>query len=545
MDENRFAASVLAAALAMASSTALAQIVAKPVPGDPVVIESGRISGKVLDSGVKAYFGIPYAAAPVRELRWREPQPKPAWKGVYHADRMGPECIQVLRRKNLNHYFGEEATSEDCLYMNIWAPAAAKAGAKLPVIVYIHGGGYTLGSSGMALYGGENIAKKDALFVNFNFRVGAMGHLAHPDLTAESPRRASGNYGFMDQVAALHWIRGNIAKFGGDPGSVTLTGQSSGAGSIAVLAASPLARGLFHRAVAMSGAAFDNAFPSLSDSEKVGLEVQKAINAKSLADMRNYPADRILALQKDCQLDCAGSITVRPNVDGYLLPDTVDRIFAEGRQYDVPLIVGFTRDESSNELRRAKDLGEYLAAAQKLYGDQAERFLKLYPASTDTEAKAMGLTAAREGLIEMRMRVWALSQSARGKAPVYMYMLSRVQPFAQGVSFYDNVPAIGAYHTSDVPYWFQTQDAFNLFRKTRDWTAYDRDLSSRMMASLLAFARTGNPSTAATPWPRWAPGNERLVDFGDEVGVRTENTERMNFHTPANLTLPTPRLSRD
>jgi para-nitrobenzyl esterase len=221
---------------------------------------------------------------------------------------MGPECIQVLRRKNLNHYFGEEATSEDCLYMNIWAPAAAKAGAKLPVIVYIHGGGYTLGSSGMALYGGENIAKKNAVFVNFNFRVGAMGHLAHPELTAESARRASGNYGFMDQVAALRWIRANIGKFGGDPGSVTLTGQSSGAGSIAVLAASPLAKGLFHRAVAMSGAAFDNAFPSLADSEKVGLEVQKAISAKSLADMRNYPA----TASSHCRglpADCAGSIT--------------------------------------------------------------------------------------------------------------------------------------------------------------------------------------------------------------------------------------------
>src|ERR1700722_15111221 len=189
------------AAVLLGSPAAFAQIVAAPIPGDPVVIDSGAVSGKVLASGVNAYFGIPYAAPPVDDLRWRDPQPAAPWKGVYHADRMGPECIQVLRRHNLNHYFGEETTGEDCLYLNIWATPDARPGAKLPVGVWIYGGGFTLGSSGMAMYSGENVAKKGVIFVSFNYRVGALGFMAHPELTSESPHHASGEYGFLDQLA--------------------------------------------------------------------------------------------------------------------------------------------------------------------------------------------------------------------------------------------------------------------------------------------------------------------------------------------------------
>jgi para-nitrobenzyl esterase len=200
----------LAVADPFMSYRANAQIVERPIPEDPVVVDSGAVSGKLLDSGVRAYFGVPFAAPPVRDLRWREPQPVQAWKGVYRADRKAPECIQVLRRHDINHYFGEEATSEDCLYLNIWAIGTAKPGAKLPVIVYVYGGGFTLGSSGIAMYGGETLAKKGVVFVNFNYRVGALGFLAHPELTAESPHQASGNYGFLDQIAALQWIKRNI-----------------------------------------------------------------------------------------------------------------------------------------------------------------------------------------------------------------------------------------------------------------------------------------------------------------------------------------------
>src|SRR5215472_6047908 len=204
---------------------ASAQIVETPIPGDPIAIDSGLVAGKMLSPGVKAYLGVPFAAAPVRELRWREPQPVTPWKGVYNADRKMPECIQVLRPHNINHYFGEEPTSEDCLYLNLWAPGSARAGSNLPVIVFIYGGGNTIGSSGNPLYGGEPMAERGAVFVNFNYRVGAMGFMAHPELTAESPHHQSGNYAYLDAVAALRWIQKNIAKFGGDPAKVVISGQ--------------------------------------------------------------------------------------------------------------------------------------------------------------------------------------------------------------------------------------------------------------------------------------------------------------------------------
>ena len=253
-----------------AASRATAQIVERPIPEDPVVVDGGAVSGKLLDSGVRAYFGVPFAAPPVRDLRWREPRPVAPWKGVYHADRNAPECIQVLRRHDINHYFGEEATSEDCLYLNVWASGTAKPGAKLPVIVYIYGGGFTLGSSGMAMYGGEDLAKKGVVFVNFNYRVGALGFLAHPELTAESPHHASGDYGFLDQIAALQWIKRNIAKFGGDPDNVTISGQSAGSASVSALEASPLAKDLFQHGFAMSLSFFDDrlTLPRLADAEK-------------------------------------------------------------------------------------------------------------------------------------------------------------------------------------------------------------------------------------------------------------------------------------
>ena len=544
--KSLFLAGVAAAAF-LWGCAAQAQIVEQPIPGDPVRIDTGKVAGKVLPSGVKAYFGIPYAAAPVRELRWRDPQPLAAWKGVYHADRMGPECIQVLRRKNLNHYFGEEATSEDCLHLNLWAPAGAKPGAKLPVIIFVYGGGFTLGSSGMAMYGGENVAKQGAVFVNFNYRVGILGNMAHPELTAESPHHTSGNYGFLDQIALLQWIQRNIGRFGGDPGNVTVSGQSAGSISVSALAASPLAKGLFHRGFAMSLTYFNpsRALPPRSEAEKTGLEVQKAAGVASIAEMRYLPADTLLGIQKDCQLGCAGTVAVVPSVDGYFLPDTVINIYAAGKQNDIPIVSGFTRDESSNALRAAANVAEYTAAAQKLFGANAERFLKLYPASTDAEAKAMGALAAREGLAEKDSHSWAVAQAATGKAPIYLYMFSRVHPFSPGVKFYDNPAAIGAYHTSDVPYWFNTQGAFNLFRTTRDWTSFDQQLSNRMLDGLVAFARTGNPSTGATQWPRWTVDQQQVMEFGDVVQIMREDPERMSFHTGETATAQTPRLSRD
>ena len=230
-----------------------AQIVERAIPGDPVSIESGKLAGKLLDSGVRAYLGVPYAAAPTGALRWREPQPVKSWAGVYNADRFAPECIQILRPHNINHYFGEEATSEDCLYLNLWIPPDATRDSRLPVVLWIYGGGLSIGSAGMANYGGEKLAARGVVYVSVGYRVGAFGFMSHPQLTAESPFHASGNYGYLDQVAALQWIQRNIERFGGDRNRVTVMGQSAGAGSAFSLQASPLAKGLFHRIVGMSG----------------------------------------------------------------------------------------------------------------------------------------------------------------------------------------------------------------------------------------------------------------------------------------------------
>ncbi len=524
----------MVAALAILPSVAAQTM--RPIPGDPIATPNGKIAGKLLASGVRAYFGIPYAAAPVRELRWREAQPSRLWAGVYNADRFAPECIQVLRRHNLNHYFGEEPTSEDCLYLNIWVPAEAKPDAKLPVLVYIHGGGFTIGSSGMALYAGESVAKRDAVFVNFNYRLGALGFMAHPELTKESPHNASGNYGLLDQVAALRWIKSNIARFGGDPDNVTISGQSAGSSSVAFLQASPLAKGLFQRAVGFSGSPFANAdpLPTRADAETAGLAIQEMLATSSLSQLRELPADKIVAVQRDCQLGCAGSIRVGPSVDGYFLPDAPTEIFAAGRHNDVPLLVGFTGDESSNDLSNAKTLAEYKAAVERLYADRVIAFLRLYPATTDAEAREMGHIAAREGLMEGRMRAWAKAQSVWNKSPVYMFMFSRVHPFSEGAQFFDNPASIGSYHASDVPYWLGTQDALNLLRTTRDWTAYDRELSDRMLTSLTAFAKSGDPSVTGGPWPKWSINAERLVEFGDAVSIRPMNSERLDFFFRAN-----------
>jgi para-nitrobenzyl esterase len=527
-----------------------AQVVETPIPGDPIAIDSGLVAGKLLPSGVKAYLGIRFAAAPVGDLRWREPQPVKPWKGVYNADRKMPECIQVLRPHNINHYFGEEPTSEDCLYANVWAPAAAKGGSNLPVIVFIYGGGSTIGSSGMALYEGATVAERGAVFVNFNYRLGAMGFMAHPELTEKSPQHQSGNYAYLDQVAALQWIRRNISKFGGDPGKVIISGQSAGASSVSLLQASPLAKGLFRGVVAMSGGAWGNGgqVAKREEAEKIGLKIQEALKANSIEAMRQVPADRILALQEEFQVGASGGpIRVGgADVDGYFLPDTPAKLFEAHRQNDVPAIVGFTHDESSNSLRTARNLDEYKAAAQKVYGKDAEEFLKLYPAATDAEAREMGRTAAREGMVERGARNWAVEQGKYGSSPVFLFMYSRVHPYIPGVAIADQDTAtIGAYHTSDVPYWFGTQDALNLIRPTRQWTAYDRQLSKQMTDALIAFAKTGDPNTAAADWPKWKRQSEQLIEFGDAIKVVPMNASRLNFmaaHSPAQATR---RAARD
>jgi len=496
------------------------------IAGDPVAVEGGSLAGTELASGVRTYLGVPYAAPPVRELRWRPPQPVTPWKGTYHADRTAPECIQTLRAHDINHYFGEEATSEDCLYLNIWAPPRSAGTQAVPVVVWIYGGGFTIGSASMANYSGEQLAKKGVVYVALAYRVGALGFLAHPELSAESPRHVSGNYGFLDQIAALQWIQRNIARFGGDAGNVTIMGQSAGSASVSVLQASPLSRGLFHRAVGMSGGALGanmgRARP-LSAAEQWGRELQAVLKAPSLEALRQLPADRILAMQ---------GTTGRygPLVDGWLLPEDPNAIFAAGKQNDVPILIGYTRDEGFDAFNQAMTLADYRAQAER-WGEHSAELLRLYPARTDPEARRAAMDIARDATLGLQMRTWARAQTSSGKGPAYMYLFSRVHPYAAGVKFSDHDPAtIGAYHTGDVPFWLQTLDSLNLFRTTRNWTPYDRELATRMSDVIVSFARTGKPALSGIDWPAYRADNERVVELGDSIHVvPLPNSSKIDF----------------
>jgi para-nitrobenzyl esterase len=538
---NQAAGTKIFAILAMVfvCSGASAQIVERAIPGDPVQVDTGRIAGKLLASGVRAYFGVPYAAAPIGELRWREPQKRASWDGIYHADRFAPECIQILRPHNINHYFGEEATSEDCLYLNIWAPPADEQAKSSPVVLWLYGGGFSIGSAAMPNYGGENLAKKGVIYVTAAYRVGAFGFMAHPKLTEQSPHHASGNYGFLDQLAVLQWIQRNIGAFGGDPSRVTVMGQSAGANSAFNLQASPLARGLIHRIVGMSGGGLRAGSDPLSlrESEQSGLELQRVLKVDSLAALRNVPADRILAAQAEFQLGgTAGTVRFRPNVDGHFLPRTPREIFAAGEQNDVPLLIGFTRDESSNEFRTATSVSQFIEVAKRYLKDRSDRFLKLYPVKDDSEVPSVGAAATRDSGMATSMRSWALGQLEKGRSPVYMYRYGHPHSFEPGVAIADLDPAAaGAYHTSEVPFFLMTLDAYNVQRKTRKWTDYDRQLAQKMSDVIVAFASTGKPDTAQVVIPAFERKKERLIEFGDDLRVIAFDRARMDFFATENL----------
>ncbi|HTZ74486.1 MAG TPA: carboxylesterase family protein [Candidatus Aquilonibacter sp.] len=499
------------------------------IPGDPIRIDAGLVSGTMSPGSVEAYFGIPFAAPPLRENRWRAPQPVTPWKGVLTADRKPAECVQGLRSPTINHYFGDELAGEDCLYLNIWAPASSRRTDRRPVLVWIYGGGFTGGSASMPIYGGSELAKKGVIYVAPNYRLGVFGFLAHPDATKESGHDASGDWGLLDQVAALKWVQRNIAAFGGDPKNVTLLGQSAGSMSINDLQASPLAKGLFERAIGMSGATVHGGITSesrLADAEAQGLKLQQALKANSLDEMRGFSSDKVVAAAQ------AAGVRTGPIVDGYFLPDTVDNIFSEGKQNDVAVLTGSTAKDigTTPPIRSAKTLAEYTALAAQEYGDKASEFLEVYPAHDDDEAVRQAEEVGENSGFALGARAWARAQTRTGKEPAYLYIFSHVQPYTPGVTFSDFNPATaGAYHMSDVPYWLGTYEAFNLFRRTRDWTAWDRELSDDMQDVIIAFAKTGNPSTGVVHFTRYDPANEMRVDFGDKITDEKLYTKGMDF----------------
>jgi len=378
---------------------------------------------------VRVYKGIPFAAPPVGDLRFRAPQPAAKWDGTRKADQFGPMCMQGRaggakggdkggKAPAPPAGRGPQAMSEDCLYLNVWT-AASSADYKRPVMVWLHPGGYTSGSGAAPGTDGEALAKKGVVLVTINYRLGIFGFFSHPDLTRESDRRGAANQAFLDQTAVLQWVQKNIAVFGGDRKRVTVFGDSAGASSIGNLVASPLTKGTYQRAIAESGAWSGlsiGAARKLANAEQAGVRTAESMGAKSLAELRTKPAPEVLA----------GGRGGGPVVDGWFLPDEPANIFAQGRQNDVPILVGSNKDEGTF-FSQPTTAAAWIQRARQRYGDMADQYLKLYPAGSDAEANASELAAFRDELGWVQ-RNWARLQAKTGKSKAYLYYFTHEPP---------------------------------------------------------------------------------------------------------------------
>lgn len=528
----------LLVAFTLAVSGPLVAQAGKADSADTIKIDTGMLKGSVVEDGVHAYLGVPFAAPPVGDLRWHETMPVKPWTGVYDATQTKPTCAQQ------RGIFEPESTyaigaQEDCLYLNIWTPPAARRGDKLPVLVYIYGGGFSTGSINIPAYSGVPIAGKGVVRVNLAYRVGIFGYFAHPDLTRESGHNASGDWGSLDQIAGLKWVQRNIAAFGGDPANVTVVGQSAGSESIYQLQASPLAKGLFARINAWSGAdmAPGGQIPrTLSEGEATGVRFQGMLHAASLAEMRAVPMEQVLAAIAPPADAPRGTpnpnaIPTRPIIDGYFLPEAPQKIFQEGRQADVPLYTSSTQLDlgSMMDFYKVKTVDDLKQLATTTFGDAAPEFLKLFPATNDDEARAMALIVTGDSGFGVVNRDWAHDQAQYGKAPVWLAQWAHTPP-PNG-----NSPA-GAFgrgpaHASDIPYWLGTLS----YNHQKAWTDVDFNLSAKMEDTLVAFAKTGDPNTKSVSVPRYDPAHEQRVVFGDTVSLEKLNTAQIEFlraHAP-------------
>jgi para-nitrobenzyl esterase len=467
-----------------------------PVTTDRVVVESGIISGIAgTDTSVKIFKGIPFAQPPVGDLRWKPPVPPKHWDGVRNCSAFSASALQAkpapFAMWSKEFMAPEEPLSEDCLYLNIWT-AARYQQDKLPVIVWIHGGAFTGGSGSVPLYDGEEMAKKGVVFITINYRLGIFGFLAHPELSKESPGNVSGNYGILDQIAALLWVKNNIAAFGGDTARITIAGQSAGSISVNALMVSPLAKGLFQRVIAQSGGMFSSSFSTnLADAEKSGNDLLNQLKVKSIAELRSMPADVLLKNGGRMGL----------TIDGYVIPSSYST-FKAGKQNDVPLLTGWNQDEMAYFVPPTK-MQVFKDNAAKQFGNSSGDFLKLFPANTDAEATQSQKLLSVLSFGGMNYR-WAMMQSETGKSRVYLYYFSRVPP---------GEPDFGAFHSAEFGYALKTLRLWN-----RPFTAYDHQLSEMMSSYWINFAANGDPNGKNLPvWPAFTKDTKQVILFGDEV----------------------------
>jgi para-nitrobenzyl esterase len=480
----------LAAALGIALFAASALHGAGSTP--KAKIETGKLEGKT-DGTVNAFLGIPYAAPPVGNLRWKPPAPAQKWRGARKATEFGSRCMQGAVFADM--IFRDPGINEDCLYLNVWVPVDRMTSrSKLPVMVWIYGGGFMAGATSEPRQDGTNLAKQGVVVVSMNYRLGIFGFFAHPELATESGRNSAGNYGLLDQLAALQWVKRNIAAFGGDPANVTIFGESAGSFSVSDLMASPVAKGWFHKAIGESGGAFSSqGLPSrtLQESAEAGAKfANESLSAKTLADLRAIPARKLL----DAAV-AAKTVRFAPNVDGYFLPEPVDVIFAAGKQSDVPLLAGWNKDEGSFAAPKENPTGALKEAAQKEFGDQAEQFLRLYPSETEKQAARSMIDFAGDRFIAFSTWRWLEAQKKTGKSPVYRYRFDMPHPTDP-----KRPPNPGAYHSAEIEYVFGQLDAENWV----SWTPEDHTLSDQMRKFWSDFARTGDPNGPGLPnWPAY------------------------------------------
>jgi para-nitrobenzyl esterase len=462
----------------------------------PIRIESGLVQG-VSNGSITAFKGIPYAAPPVGDRRWREPQPPADWQGVRDATHFSAACFQAKTgafgpwsAEFIAHDAMEGGSNEDCLYLNVWT-AASRPNEKRPVMVWIYGGGFTSGSGDVPIYDGAGLAGKGVVMVTFNYRVGVLGFLAHPELSKESGHGASGNYALLDMIAALNWVHRNISAFGGDPANVTIAGQSAGAFAVCYLMASPLAKGLFERAIAESGGAFSQALP-LDRAESAGAKLG------SLAELRAKPADAFLRPPNGYRPG--------PVIDGYVLPEDVSAMFAAGRQNDVPLLTGWNADDGV-AFGPAPKAETFRENAKRTYGPLADDFLKAFPASTDAETAKSQHALTRDQLFAWQGRTWARAQNKTGKSKVFLYYFDRTAPGTADEIRY------GAFHSGEIAYALNTLDQWQ-----RPWTDIDRKPSNEMSTYWVNFAKNGDPNGAGVPkWPAYARSSERALELGETI----------------------------
>jgi para-nitrobenzyl esterase len=504
---------VLIACLLISAATANA---ANPLQ---IKTDKGKVEGLLTaDQKIRAFKGIPFAAPPIGDLRWQPPQPAEKWHGVKLARDFGPHCLQSDTYSDM--IFHDPGPSEDCLTLNVWSPANAKPGT-LPVMVWIYGGGDLAGSTSEARQDGQFLAHRNVVVVSMNYRLGIFGFFALPELTAESPHHASGNYALLDQAAAISWVKKNIPAFGGDPNNITLFGESAGSFAVSAQMASPLSKDLIAKAIGESGGAFFSHSLRFEPREVVEQQdlhfAQAAFGTTKLSDLRKLSADAIL--KAATAKTSPPHPRFAPDIDGYFLPDSVPNIYAAGKQAHIPLLAGWNADEDRGTVINAKrkpTVASFTAQAQAEFGADAPKFLSLYKATTDEEALVSAGDYAGAHFIAFCTWRWLEAHVDTGKSPVYRYLLDLGSP---GDKFHS--ASLGAFHSDDIEYVFGTLDS----RIGAVWRPEDRKLSDQIGAYWTNFARTGDPNGPGLPqWPTYnAAGDWQVMHLNASPSSRPDD----------------------